>query len=192
MVSRKLFPGPLPEISTDRLLLKLPDSGQAPLMVDFRSSNRTFLEPWEPRRPVEFYSNAYWRLQLQRQQRDYRNGTSLCLALMPPDESRIVGVCNYTNIVRGTFQACHLGYALDERLQGQGLMFEALTAANRFVFSELGLNRIMANYLPRNTRSGQLLERLGFVVEGHARRLLQINGRWEDHVLTALLNPAND
>ncbi|MFB0585429.1 hypothetical protein [Aeromonas salmonicida] len=39
-------------------------------------------------------------------------------------------------------------------------------------------------------RSAALLERLGFEREGYARDYLMINGRWEDHILTALLNPA--
>lgn len=44
--------------------------------------------------------------------------------------------------------------------------------------------------MPANRRSGALLARLGFEQEGYARDYLMINGRWEDHVLTALLNPA--
>ena len=35
-----------------------------------------------------------------------------------------------------------------------------------------------------------LLERLGFEREGFAREYLMINGRWEDHILTSLINPA--
>ncbi|MGL5537110.1 MAG: 30S ribosomal protein S5 alanine N-acetyltransferase, partial [Aeromonas veronii] len=37
---------------------------------------------------------------------------------------------------------------------------------------------------------GALLERLGFEREGFARAYLMINGRWEDHILTSLINPA--
>lgn len=47
----------------------------------------------------------------------------------------------------------------------------------------------MANYMPHNQRSGNLLRRLGFVVEGYARDYLLINGRWEDHIQTSLINP---
>jgi ribosomal-protein-alanine N-acetyltransferase len=68
-------------------------------------------------------------------------------------------------------------------------MFEALTDAIRFVFEGLNLHRIMANYMPRNQRSGNLLKRLDFFVEGYARDYLLINGKWEDHILTSLLNP---
>ena len=48
------------------------------------------------------------------------------------------------------------------------------------------MHRIMANYMPHNMRSGNLLAKLGFEREGYARQYLQINGEWRDHVLTAL------
>jgi ribosomal-protein-alanine N-acetyltransferase len=46
----------------------------------------------------------------------------------------------------------------------------------------------MANYMPGNERSARLLERLGFEREGYAKAYLNIAGRWQDHVLTALVN----
>ena len=44
------------------------------------------------------------------------------------------------------------------------------------MFREQNLHRIQANYVPRNERSGGLLRRLGFVVEGYARDYLLLNG----------------
>ena len=70
------------------------------------------------------------------------------------------------------------------------MMREALTEAIRYVCDELRMHRIMANYMPRNDRSGRLLERLGFVVEGRAKEYLRINGVWEEHVLTSYTNRA--
>jgi ribosomal-protein-alanine N-acetyltransferase len=67
-------------------------------------------------------------------------------------------------------------------------MDEALAAGLDWAFGELGLHRVMANYLPRNERSGRLLARLGFEREGYAREYLKIAGRWEDHVLTAKIS----
>ena len=69
-------------------------------------------------------------------------------------------------------------------------MSEALRAATAHVFSAMELHRIEANYLPENLRSGRLLLRLGFEVQGYARRYLYIDGAWRDHVLTALTCPA--
>jgi ribosomal-protein-alanine N-acetyltransferase len=51
------------------------------------------------------------------------------------------------------------------------------------------MHRITASYLPHNQRSGKLLKRLGFVVEGYAYDYIMINGKWEDHILTSLVNP---
>lgn len=63
-------------------------------------------------------------------------------------------------------------------------MHEALQAAISYIFDELYLHRIMANYMPHNVRSGHLLSR----VEGMAKNYLFINGAWRDHVLTTLIN----
>lgn len=98
------------------------------------------------------------------------------------------GECNVTTIVRGPFQACYLGFSIAQAAQGQGLMHEALSTAIDFIFSTCRLNRIMANYRPENRRSGKLLARLGFEIEGKARAYLKINGLWEDHILTSIIN----
>jgi ribosomal-protein-alanine N-acetyltransferase len=45
---------------------------------------------------------------------------------------------------------------------------------------------VAANYMPRNERSAAVLKRCGFRVEGLAPAYLRINGRWEEHVLTAI------
>lgn len=104
----------------------------------------------------------------------------------------MIAAIGFSNFIRGAFQACYLGYSVDKGHEGQGYMREALQASITYVFDELQLHRIMANYMPVNRRSGGLLRRLGFVVEGYARDYLQINGNWEDHVLTSLTNPERE
>ncbi len=101
----------------------------------------------------------------------------------------LLGTCNFSDIVRGLFQACYLGYALGERHQGQGYMTEALRAAIDFMWSNVKLHRIMANYMPHNARSANVLANLGFTIEGRADNYLFIDGAWRDHVLTSLTNP---
>jgi len=160
-------------------------------MAQFRIHNKKHLEPWEPKRKPEFYTEPYWEIQLRAAVRDFRQGGSICLTILDEGESEVLGVCNYTNITRGTFQSCHLGYALGEHRQGEGLMSEALRHSIDYIFRVHRLHRIMANYIPHNDRSGNLLERLGFEREGYARKFLLINGAWEDHILTSLINPCS-
>ena len=179
----------LPEIFTRRLCLRFLQPPEASLMVRFRNDNRHHLEPWEPKRTPEFYTESFWQIQLSSAIRDYRQGHSVCLVIFDKPQTEVIGVCNYTNIIRGTFQSCHLGYALNEKHQGDGLMEEALRHSIDYIFQTRNLHRIMANYLPRNERSGRLLNRIGFEIEGQAKQFLLINGKWEDHVLTSLINP---
>jgi ribosomal-protein-alanine N-acetyltransferase len=180
----------IPFIKTERLLLTLPTPDSAPQLLRYFDENREHLSPWGPPVPHGYYTEAYWRDRLARARADFEQGQSLQLVIFERDQplGRVVGVCNFSNFVRGAFHACYLGYSIGARDEGRGLMREALTAAIAYVFEELRLHRIMANYVPTNERSGQLLRRLGFTVEGYARDYLLIAGQWRDHVLTSLTN----
>lgn len=103
---------------------------------------------------------------------------------------RVVGDVTFSNIVFGAFQACHVGFKIDRDLEGRGLMRRALETCCDMMFARFGLHRIMANYRPDNVRSGALLKRAGFEIEGLARDYLHLDGKWRDHVLTSLVNPA--
>ena len=181
----------LPRLYSERLQVRLLEPHEKDLMVRFRDENRDYLKPWEPLRRPDFFTEGFWEIQLRLTLRDFREGASAGFVLLSPVENEVLGVCNYTNIVRGTFQSCQLGYALAEKHQHKGLMFEALSMTNQYMFDDLGLHRIMAGYLPHNGRSGKLLDRLGFEKEGLARKYLKINGRWEDHLLTSLINDSD-
>lgn len=182
-----MSPPPLPRLVTPRLELVLAGPEFAGRMVDYYRRNAKHLEPWEPRRSPEFLNVGWWRRQLEANVAEYRadRGARMVLVLRGDPEARVVGVANLANLVRGAFQACHLGYSIDHELEGQGYMSEALEELLRWAFEGLGLHRVMANYRPENERSGRLLARLGFEREGYARRYLHIDGAWRDHVLTA-------
>lgn len=100
----------------------------------------------------------------------------------------IIGNVNFHAFLRGAAQFCYLGYSLAAQEQGNGYMLEALQVALNYVFTELNMHRVMANYIPYNRRSANILKKLGFVVEGYARECLLINGQWQDHILTSLTN----
>lgn len=178
-------------ISTPRLLLTLPDPDAAATVLDYYAFNREHFTSWSPPLPGDFYTEGFWRDRLERNRREHEEGASLRLFVFdrtapggPP-----IGHCNFTEVVRGPLQACFLGYGCDRRSEGRGIMTEALSAAIAHAFTSMSLHRIQANYRPINERSGRLLRRLGFVVEGYARDYLYIDGEWRDHVLTAITNP---
>jgi ribosomal-protein-alanine N-acetyltransferase len=159
-------------------------------MLAFAEDNRAHLTRWSPPEPPDYFTEEFWRKYFSTAREDFRQGRSLKLVMLDVNnpDGRIIGECNFSNFMRGPFQACFLGYKIDYREEGRGLMFEALTAAIAYTFDVMLMHRVMANYLPINERSGKLLRRLGFTVEGYARDYLLIDGEWRDHVLTALTN----
>jgi ribosomal-protein-alanine N-acetyltransferase len=183
----------LPTLSTPRLAVEHMAPGHAEALAEFFLRNERHLAPWDPPRPAGVRETKFWHEECERAVEDYEDGAVVrWVVRLRAEPARVIGRINFTQIARGPFQSCMLGYAIDAALEGRGLMREALEAAIGHVFAVLRLHRIQANYVPDNVRSGRLLERLGFAREGLARNYLFINGAWRDHVLTARLNPDFD
>lgn len=179
-----------PEILTQRTVLKIPGPESAELMLNYNLSNKDHLSQWEPERQDSFFTLEHWQNTLTENEKLFEQGAAVKFAAFNSQLNEIIGVCNFTNIVRGPFQACNLGYSISRCLQGKGYMFEILSAAIDYAFSKngLGLHRVMANYMPSNRLSEALLHKLGFEKEGYAKSYLKIAGTWQDHVLTSLIN----
>ena len=188
----------LPELDTPRLALRLARPGMEGAMARFLTENFPgHLDRWSPPPAPAFFTEAFWAERLAIAVEEFHADRAVRFVLQPrnvrdPAAAPVMGTVNYTNIVRGAFHACHLGYQVGRAHQGQGLMSEALESTNAFMFEAMRMHRIMANYRPENERSRRLLERLGFVREGLAKDYLFIDGAWRDHVLTSLTHPAYD
>jgi [ribosomal protein S5]-alanine N-acetyltransferase len=102
-------------------------------------------------------------------------------------DDAMIGVFNFSEIVRGAFQSAYLGYYAFEPHAGSGCMADGLALALEYAFRTLKLHRVEVNVQPRNARSHALVQKGGFVREGFSRRYLRIGGRWRDHVRYALL-----
>ncbi len=164
-----------------------PTVADAALLADFYQQNHAHFQPFEPLWDADFYTEPALRQRLAAQQQLQQQ--RLCYALIARTEQQIVAQATISNIIYGPFCAGYLGFGVAKAFEGQGLMTALCQQLIRHAFTELQLNRLMANYLPSNQRSARLLQRLGFEVEGRARHYLQINGQWQDHILTALLQP---
>jgi len=158
----------------------------AALLADFYTRNSERFSPWQPRVNADHYSEDAWLRRLIERERDFQEG--MAAHFIGLEDDRVVGSCSLTNIVYSPGFYCYMGYCVDADYEGKGVMTRIVRHAIDYAFNGLRLNRISANYMPRNIRSARLLEKLGFEKEGYAKRYLHINGRWEDHILTSLLN----
>lgn len=171
--------------------MRLTSSGDAELLSRFYLANADHLRAWVPLTDEDYHSATAWAARLELRELEHAAGVASHFVTYDPQENAIAATCSLTNIVRGPFQACNIGYAVSLTHQGKGVMRRLCQHVIQHAFSTLDLNRVMANYMPENRRSEALLESLGFTREGVARKYLKINGEWEDHVLTSLLNPEN-
>ncbi len=175
---------------TSRLRLREWSQIPAADLLAYYQRNEAHLQPTSPARPKNYYSLQYWEGAVEKARIDRLQDRALRWAFYLKEQpTKIVGLASFTQIFRGAFKAAYLGFSVDAAHEKQGLMKEGLESLLTFAFEDLKLNRVMANHLPENKRSAKLLEKLGFEVEGHAKKYLCINGVWRDHVLTALVNP---
>ncbi|HEX9392721.1 MAG TPA: GNAT family N-acetyltransferase [Usitatibacteraceae bacterium] len=178
-----------PRLETERLILALPAPDQAGQAQVFFERNRGHFAPWRPPEPAGMYTEAYWQAQIPVIADGFALGHSARFWIWEKAApTRLIGTVGFSQIFRGPFCSCVLGYQIDQECEGQGLMSEALRTAIRYMFSTQKLHRIAANYRPANLRSGRLLARLGFRIEGYAPQYLFIDGAWRDHILTSLVN----
>lgn len=179
----------LPCIMTERMLLRIAVLGEEQEIVDYVRRNREHLEPWEPARDAGYYDLEAWSGAPERDQQEARNGDAYRFRLvLKSNVSEYIGTISLRDIVFRAIYTATLGYSLDHKFQGQGLMREGVAAVTWFAFHELNLRRIEACYMPSNVRSARLLKDLGFEIEGLLRSSLQVHGKWEDHYLTSLIN----
>jgi [ribosomal protein S5]-alanine N-acetyltransferase len=166
---------------------------RAPLMGDYadwaelRARSREHLTPWEPVWQRDELTRGAYRRRVRHYHREAREDLGYAFLIFKDGDDRLIGGLSLSNVRRGVTQAAVLGYWLGLPFVRQGFMTAAVNAVVAYAFEDLHLHRLEAATMPNNAASIRVLERNGFRSEGIARRLLKINGVWEDHMLHALV-----
>lgn len=175
--------------TTERLILKVLDGTNAEEVLDYYQRNREFIREWEPIRTDDFFTLNSIRELLNNEFDSINKSNSFKYWIYKKDNNqKLIGSVAFTNIVKGCFMSCNLGYKLDKDEINHGFMTEAIQYGINIMFQEFGLHRIEANIMPKNNRSLRVVEKLGFYQEGLAYSYLKINGKWEDHIHMVLRN----
>lgn len=157
-----------------------------------RIRNEAWLKRWEGRPPSlpkaswpDRHSPAVYTAMLRNHRREARAGRMLPLAVFAA--GRLAGQVTVNGIVRGAFDSAYVGYWVDRRVAGQGVLPTALAMVLDHCFGPVGLHRVEANVRPENAASIRVVEKLGFREEGRHARYLFIDDDWRDHLSYALL-----
>jgi [ribosomal protein S5]-alanine N-acetyltransferase len=176
----------VPVLAGEGVFLRTPQMSDFTAWSSLRDESRAFLQPWEPTWPPDDVSRLAFRKRLKRYVRELESDQAYPFFVFRTDGTLVGGV-TVSQIRRGVSQTCSLGYWMGRRHAGAGYMTAAVKAIAPFAFDTLKLRRVEAACLPHNVASIRLLEKSGFRREGLAREYLCIDGRWQDHLLYALL-----
>jgi [ribosomal protein S5]-alanine N-acetyltransferase len=155
-----------------------------------RQANHSWLKPWEAtlppgsdRGPTSYSSMV--RL-LTGQAREHRMLPWLVRYDLDDGRNVLAGQLTVGGIVGGSAASGQIGYWVDHRLAGRGIIPAAVALASDYCFEVLRLHRIEITIRPENLPSLRVVEKLGFRPEGLRPGYLHIDGAWRDHLVFAL------
>jgi len=111
------------------------------------------------------------------------NNTS---AVAVVEKEKIVGTIGFHHF-DAVNKSIQMGYWLDGRAQGKGLITRCCRVLINHAFNELKLNRIQINCNVENIKSRAIPERLGFKLEGIHRQVEWLNDYFRDWAVYAML-----
>lgn len=153
---------------------------------EVRLSNIDWLEHWEPLGPPSDTRYTYEEFARAVTESEARARADRGYRFLVWEDGELRGQVALNEISRGAFQNVHIGYWVDGRHAGRGLIPEAVRLLIGYAFTTLRLHRVQAAVIPRNQASTRVLEKVGMRLEGMAARYIQINGVWEDHNVYAI------
>jgi ribosomal-protein-alanine N-acetyltransferase len=152
---------------------------------EVRRRNLEWLRPWEATVPPgDSTAPRSFRALVRDLRRQAREHRALPFAVTVDDV--FAGQLTVTNIVGGSARWGQVGYWVDRRYAGQGVIPTAVALVVDYCLLELHLHRIEVAIRPENTASLRVVEKLGFIEIGYAPGYLHIDGDWRDHKLFAV------
>lgn len=150
-----------------------------------RARNQAWLKRWEATRPPE---DDQPPVTFRGMVRDLRRqaGEGRCVPLVLLVDGEFAGQVTVNNIVGGSARFGSIGYWIDQRYAGRGLMPLAVAMVADYCFFALRLHRLEVAIRPENTASLRVVEKLGVPEVGYAPRFLHIDGGWRDHRIFAI------
>jgi RimJ/RimL family protein N-acetyltransferase len=148
--------------TTQRLILRAPTLTDMPAFVailndyDVAKNLQTVAHPFTE--PLFFDSLA--RIEQERQ-----DGSAHSFAVTRAMDGALIGMCSAE---RGDSGAWEFGYWYGKSYWGQGYATEAAWPMIRFVFEDMGSERLTAGWFDDNPASGAVLHKLGFAITGVA------------------------
>jgi ribosomal-protein-alanine N-acetyltransferase len=173
---------PFPVLETERLLLRKTELSDAEALFAIRSDANVMR--YIPRPVAQRIEEIHELIEKIDGNITANNGINWGIELK--DTGAFVGFIGFHILMKEDYRA-EFGYMLHPAQHSKGIMKEAVRAVISFGFEHMRLNSIEAHTDPDNVASRKVLERNGFVQEGHLRQNCYWNGVFSDTVIYSLL-----
>lgn len=154
-------------IETKRLILrKTIDSDAEPMFYNWANDSRvTKYLIWSPYESVQQLKDSYHKYLLEHaDDPEFYDWKIVLKELNEPIGS--IGVVNK----QPEIEEVEIGYCIGYRWWHKGIMTEALTAVIKYLFKEVGVNRIVAHHDINNPHSGDVMKKCRLQYEGIRRQ----------------------
>jgi ribosomal-protein-alanine N-acetyltransferase len=169
---------------TARLRLRCYAPGDGTWYYTMGCRNRSHLARYEAENPaVSIQSEQEAEALICQFAADWAAGAVFFLGAFEKTSGEFVAQI-YVGPGNSTLPEFEIGYFADRDQEGRGFVSEAVSAVVRLLFDEAKAHRIHAECDDTNLRSVRVLERCGFVREGHLRE----NKRHADGTITGTLH----
>lgn len=159
------------------------DAADAPTLLAVIEANRSYLRPFlnwidgvQSLSNIEFFIN---NCQLQTTQLK-----GITFLLFQQDE--IIGSIALYDWMHDV-KCIHIGYWIAAKHSGKGIGTAMAQRLLSYAFADLEMNKVQLYFIPENTASERLADKLGFKIEGFVRQSFFLNGMIKDQYLAGLL-----
>ncbi len=168
---------------SENITLKQLELSHADKIFTLIDKNREYLAPWfwwvKETKSVD---DSLRFLEIEKEK--YEKKTGITCGIWYREE--LVGLVSLNEIDIHTNSAV-IGYWLDNDFQGKGIMTNSCKLLINYAFKVLKLHRIEILHAEQNEKSKAVIQRLGFVHEGHFREATLVNGKYLDDEFYSLL-----
>jgi ribosomal-protein-alanine N-acetyltransferase len=174
---------PFPILKTERLLLRQVNASDADTILSLRSNEEVMR--YIPRPYLKNREDALALISMFDDK--IENGIAINWGICTLDEpDKLLGIIGYYRMKPEHYRS-EVGYMIFPEYHRKGIVSEALKKVVEYGFKEMELHSIEAILDPENTGSEKVLQKNGFVKEGHFIENEYYEGRFLDSMIYSLL-----
>lgn len=145
--------------------------------------NRQYLRPWLPwvdqilteKDTEQFIHDSFTQI-------DNQSGLELAIIF----DQKIIGSVGMQHWDHQLNKA-QIGYWISKEKEGKGIMNKCLNEFIKYLFTQIGLNKIEIHFMSSNHKSASIIKRLNAPIEGILRDSYSSNGTLSDLVIAGIL-----